>query len=117
MRITKLNTQLIDDDGVTPFKNASGGPLVFRDACIRSLSNVVYDPQSGKPEEDKAKLEKWDIYKLFRDSKGFVDLTIEQAALLKKWIGYWQPQLIMGQCYELLESMKDEPEKAEEKKK
>ena len=105
MKITKLNTPIIGEDGVTPIAQEKGGHMTFRDACIRSMIAVLYDPQSGKPEEDKLKMEKWDIYKAFRDAKGEVELSIEQVAILKKWIGYWQPQLIMGQCWELLESM------------
>lgn len=110
MKITKLNAPMFGEDGITPISPEKGGNMTFKDVCIRSMIAVIYD-ERGKPEDDKHKLEKWDIYKLFRDAKGEVELSIEQAAILKKWIGYWQPQLIMGQSYEILESMDDKTAK------
>ena len=109
MKITKLNNPIFGEDGITPIPQEKGGNMTFRDVCIRSMIAVMYD-ERGKPEDDKHKLEKWDIYKLFRDAKGEVELSIEQMAILKKWIGYWQPQMIMGQSYEILESMNTDKE-------
>jgi hypothetical protein len=107
MKITNLNLIIKDQDGITPIPNRDPGAkeanLTFRSACSNSLLSSYYD-SSGKPEEFKVKMEKYELHKKIRDAKGEVEVSIEELGLLKKWIGYWQPPLICGQCIEHLES-------------
>ena len=75
-----------------------GTVMTFREVAITSLLT----PLEG--DDDKKKFEKWETYKKLRDSKDEVDLTIDDLGLIKKSIGKFQPPLIMGQCWELLEA-------------
>ena len=109
MDLKNLNFVIKQEDGVTPLLNTAkeGRPqMTFRDVCANSLL-AQFVTEQGKPEEDKVKMEKWELHKKIRDAKGEADLSVEELALLKKWIGYWQPQLIMGQCFDLIDPNKE----------
>jgi hypothetical protein len=107
MKITKINSVILDVDGIKPLTNPEKKcNLTVKDVCINSILSTMPDAQ-GRPETDeKAKMEKWEIYKLFKDAKGEVELTTEQLNLVKKCVGYWQPPLILGQVYEFIENKK-----------
>ena len=70
-----------------------------------------------------AVVKKYEIWKVLKNAKRqegkgiIVELTTEQAAMLKKAVEKWQPQLIYGQINELFEEKEDPVEKAETKKK
>jgi RNase P/RNase MRP subunit p30 len=72
-------------------------PKTLRDVCITSLLSPLQE------DDEKKKLEKYEIFKLLRDEKHEVTLTAEQISIIKRAVGKFQPQLIMGQCFELLE--------------
>lgn len=105
MFLKDLNFVIKQEDGVTPLQNGAkeGKPnMTFRDVCANSLL-AQFVTEQGKPEDDAVKWSKYELHKKIRDAKGEADLSVEELSLLKKWIGYWQPQLIMGQCYELID--------------
>jgi hypothetical protein len=73
-------------------------PRLLRDVCL----DTILIPFEG--DDEKAKLTKYDIYKKLLASKDEVDLPAEQITVVKNCISKFQPQLIMGQCWELIES-------------
>lgn len=111
MRIN-INQVLYDVDGTTPVRgNGTNIPMTLKDVCIGALLTPVqtqYDDQGKtiqRADTDKEKLEKWDLFKKFRDAKVdgieeecWIELQAEEIIILKKWLGYFQPQLILGQC-------------------
>jgi hypothetical protein len=91
----KLDTVLFLADDSTHIKNEQGKPLTLKDVCISSILMPTQE------DDEKKKFEKWEVFKKLRNED---DLSIEDVALIKKCIGKFQPQLIMGQCFELLEN-------------
>jgi hypothetical protein len=91
----KINQKLLDALGKEIVNNAT--PLTLKDVCIGS----ILTPIDG--DDEKKKFEKYLIYKKLRDATDEADLTIEDLAIIKKGIGKFQPPLILGQCFELLE--------------
>lgn len=116
-----INQVLYDVDGTTPIRtNGTNIPMTLKDVCIGCLLTPVqaqYDEQGKtiqRADNDREKLEKWDIFKKFRDAAPTqtpidsteiieIELRSEEIILLKKWLGYFQPQLIFGQCVDMLE--------------
>jgi hypothetical protein len=92
----KINQKLKDKDGKEIVETPNPA-LTLRDVSVISILN----PKQGDDEQVKA--EKYSIWKKLRDSKTEVELTAEEITLLKKCIAYFQPQLIMGQCFEMIE--------------
>lgn len=93
----KINQQLRDVEG-NILKGEKERPLTMRDVCINSLLTPV------QGDDEKAKWEKYEIFKSMRDSKEEVDLKIEQITILKKAVGKVQPPLLMGQIWDMLEN-------------
>ena len=92
----KINQKLVGVNGKdiqTPESNA----MTLKDVCIGSLLTPVQE------DKEKEKFDKYTIYKKINTSKSEVDLTIEELAIVKKAIGKFQPPLILGQCWELIE--------------
>lgn len=80
-------------------KKPDGNILTLKDVIITS----VLSPVQG--DDEKVKFDKYEIYKKVKDDhpEGDVELTVEEIALIKKCIGQWQPPLILGQAFEMLE--------------
>ena len=96
----KLNQQLVGVDGETPIKDKDQN-ITLKDICIRALLTPI------EKDSMKTKLEKWDTFKKIRDSKDFiVELKSEEIVLIKDSMGAIEPQLILGQCIEMLENSK-----------
>ena len=94
----KLNEKLIGIDGIKPIISPeTNAALTLKDICINSILSPLQD------DDQKAKYEKYELYKILRDAKVDAELTAEHIVLLKKCIGKFQPQLVMGQCFDLLE--------------
>jgi hypothetical protein len=96
----KINEKLVGVDGKTPLPSkAEFGPyLTLKEICIRSILSPI------ETDKDMEKMTKYDLFKKFRDCKtNEIDLKAEEVVLLKKAIGKFQPPLILGQCYELLD--------------
>jgi hypothetical protein len=89
----KINTNLNGPDGL-PLTPKS----IVRDVCIMSL----LAPMEG--DDEKKKWEKYELWKKFRDAAEEVELKAEDIVLTKRCIARFQPQLIMGQCFEILEN-------------
>jgi hypothetical protein len=78
-------------------KDEKGHDLTFKMVAINSILRPV------QADDEKVKMNKYEIYVNLRDAKTEVELTVDQIALLKKSIGAVQPPLIMGQCFNLIE--------------
>lgn len=97
----KINDKLIGVDGITPITSPdTKAALTLKDVCINSILSPIQD------EDQKAKYEKYELYKKLRDAKADIELTAEQIVLLKNCVGKFQPPLIMGQVFDLLEKTK-----------
>lgn len=91
-----VKTVLSDVDGST--LKEKGKAVTLKDVCIAA----VLTP--NQKDDQKTKMEKWDIYKKLRDSEEECDLQVEEIAVIKTSIGEIYPPLIMGQCFDLIES-------------
>lgn len=94
----KMSQILLDENEkeISP----KGGPAVtLQVVCINSILGV------DQKDDQKTKFEKYEIFKKIKktDKDGFVDLKAEDIVLLKKAIGVFQPVLILGQSFEMLE--------------
>jgi hypothetical protein len=92
----KENNQLNDVEG-QPLQGEKGRTLTMRDVCINSLLTPV------QGDDEKAKWEKYEIFKKLRDAKDEVELKLEELNVVKKAVGKIQSQLLMGQVWEMLE--------------
>lgn len=92
----KINQELVGLDGkaIAP---TVGTKLTLKEVCVNSLLS----PMEGDGEKEK--FEKWEIYKKLRDAKTEADLTINDLATIKKCVGKFQPPLILGQVFEMIE--------------
>jgi len=101
----KINCPILGIDGIKPIPNpdSPGGrldpplPLTLKDVCI----NAVLSPMEG--DDEKKKFTKWEIFKKLREAKEEVELTAEEIVIIKKGIGKFNPPLVLGQSFEMLE--------------
>lgn len=63
--------------------------------------NAISTPING--DDEQLKLKKYFIYKKLFESEEDVELISEEITILKSCIGKTLPQLIMGQCFEVIE--------------
>jgi hypothetical protein len=92
-----------------------GTALTLKDIVVASLLRPVDDeyqqtPQgamiSKKGDTLNQKLEKWDIFKKVRDAENEVELLASEITIITDIIGNIYPQIIVGQCFEMLENHK-----------
>lgn len=94
----KINQKLMGSDG-EPLQKEKGLAITFKDIAIHSILSPV------QGDDEKKKWDKYEIYRKLQDAKGSeVELKTEEVAILKLAIGKIQPPLIMGQCWEIIES-------------
>jgi exonuclease III len=94
----KINQKLMGSDG-EPLQKEKGIAITFKDIAIHSILSPV------QGDDEKKKWDKYEIYRKLQDAKGAeVELKTEEVAILKLAIGKIQPPLIMGQCWEIIES-------------
>jgi exonuclease III len=94
----KINQKLMGSDG-EPLQKEKGLAITFKDIAIHSILSPV------QGDDEKKKWDKYEIYRKLQDAKGAeVELKTEEVAILKLAIGKIQPPLIMGQCWEIIES-------------
>jgi hypothetical protein len=86
-------------------KDTKGTPRLLKNVCLDTIL------MPSEADDEKAKLMKYDIYKKLFAAKEEVELTAEEISMVKKCIGKFQPQLIMGQCFELIEKPKTDNKK------
>ena len=92
----KINQKIKDAEGNEII--LQGKPaMTLRDVNVNSILTL------DQADDEKKKWEKYEIFKKIKESKNEVELTIEEIALVKKCIGKFQPPLVMGQCWEMLE--------------
>jgi len=93
-----FNQVLKQSDGLTNLLDSvDGHVLTLRDVCINSILRPI--EKEGK----KEKWEKYEFYKKLRDGGEEISLLAEEITKLKDLIALFHPQLIMGQCFEMLE--------------
>lgn len=92
----KLNQEIQNEFG-KPLKRGNFPPVTLKDIIVASILQPVRD------EEEHKKLEKYDIFKKIRSKKEEVELKAEEITTIKKMISKFQPQLIVGQCHEMIE--------------
>lgn len=77
--------------------------LTLKDVVIRALLTPV------QKDDEAIKTKKYDLWKAVKNSPEPCILKSEQVAFIKSLIALFEPQLIMGQCFEMLEN--DSPAK------
>ena len=93
----RMNQQLIGVDK-KPIVKPGNPPMTLKDICIGSILTPI------EGDDEKKKFEKYEIFKKIRDAKAETELKAEEIVVIKKAIGKFQPPLIMGQCFEMLEN-------------
>ena len=93
----KINQKLMGSDGA-PLEKEKGQVITFKDIAIHSILSPI------QGDDEKKKWDKYEIYRKLKDAKDDVELKTEEVAILKLAIGKVQPPLIMGQCWEIIES-------------
>jgi hypothetical protein len=94
----KINEKIKGIDGVQPVISPDTKvELTLRDVCVSSILTPMQD------DDQKSKYEKYELFKKLRDAKVEVELTAAEIVLIQKCIGKFQPALILGQCFEMLE--------------
>lgn len=94
----KINLKVVLKDVDTKPLKEKDKVVTLKDVCVAA----VLTP--NQKDDQKTKMEKWDIYKKLRDSEEECDLQVEEIAVIKTAIGEIYPPLIMGQCFDLIES-------------
>lgn len=92
----KINVELKGVEGEPIVLNGKP-PKTLKDVCVSAVLTPEQDDDSDK------KLNKYKIFKKLADAKESVDLTAEEIVVIKAGIGKFEPPLILGQCFELLE--------------
>jgi len=101
-----VNQKLVSVDGVEQLKDPNGRTLILQNVCINALCTPI------QTDDEKKKWEKYELYKKVRDTgvrngeELIVDLKVEELFVIKSLIGKSQSQLVMGQCWEMLEGKK-----------
>jgi hypothetical protein len=95
----KLNETLKNLDGATILMSPADRSKEYQ--LKEVIISSILTPIEKESQEDKWK--KYEIFKKVRDVNDEVELKAEEIALIKKCIGHFQPQLIMGQCFEMIE--------------
>src|SRR3990172_4864450 len=123
MKKLRIDGTLLAGDGIKNIPNSdTGKDTTVQEVLMNSILVPEYNEQGKMTDEGKVKIEKYEIWKVLKNAKRqegkgiIVELTTEQAAMLKKTVEKWQPQLIYGQINELFEEKEDPVEKAETKK-
>ena len=101
----KLNQQMQEVDG-SPVQVTGRPPMTLKDVIINSLLSVKRNPQTGQPEieDEKTKLDKYDLIRKIRDKKLEVELKAEEVAAIKNYISKHQPSpIIVGEALEMIE--------------
>jgi hypothetical protein len=86
-------------------KDADGSDIILDDKPAKTLKDVCVSAVLLPIQEDDSdkKLNKYKIFKKLADAKTEVELTAEEIVIIKVGIGKFEPPLILGQCFELLE--------------
>ncbi len=96
----KLNSQLKASNGKDPLLNVEGMEMTLREVCIHALLS----PDNKDTRERKWK--KYELYKEIRDAVDEVDLVSDKITLIKELFAQFHSQLVMGQCFEIIEPEK-----------
>ena len=95
-----LTTEIKQRDGIKPIVNVENNlSLTLKDVCINALLALI------EKDDEKTKYSDYELYKRIRDVKE-VDLKTEEIVRIKKKIGAFNPPLILGQAFDLLENKK-----------
>ena len=92
----KINQEIKDALGA-PIITGATSKLFLKDVCISSILSPI------QGDDEMSKWKKYEIFKKLRDAKVEVELTAEEISTIKKAISHFQPPLIMGQAFEMIE--------------
>ena len=95
----KINQELKNAEG-KEIASDTKPHLFLKDVCVSSILNPI------QGDDEKVKWTKYEIFKKLREENTEIDLNVEEIALIKKCIAHFQPVLIMGQCFEMIEDGK-----------
>ena len=110
-KFTELDGTIIPEQPPEMVKNDNGEmeekkypPFTLRKACTNVLVMREVD-EKGRPKQltGKEKVERYELAKKIHHSKGLVDLTVEEIALLKELVGRIYPPITVGQAFEILD--------------
>lgn len=92
--------QFILDEQDEPIKVPGKPNLTLRDVCINSLLS------NQQEDKEKEKFERYEVFQKIKkaDKEGMVDLSTEEIVIIKKAIGIFQPPLLLGQAFNMLEN-------------
>jgi hypothetical protein len=97
MRI-KIIQNLISINGIDPIID-NGAVLTLKDVCVAAVLTPVQE------DDFKKKMEKYEIFKKFRDAvEDSIELSAEEISIVKAASGKIHPPLVYGQCCEMLEN-------------
>ena len=101
MPMVKMDSAILDLDGVTALRNDQNKVVTLRQVAIVCLLLNRQCP----PEE---KIADFDLAKQLKDDKANeIDLTIEQVGCLKTKIGEAQGPVFVKRCWDILDPRKD----------
>ncbi len=95
----KTNVKILDPMGKTIKRN--GEELTLQ----KVMENALLLPV--EKDTDSVKWEKYELWKRVKKAKDIVELSTKEASAIKTYIGLHEPQLIMGQAWELIEGSDD----------
>ena len=101
----KMNQLLLDENDKS-IKVIDKPDLTLRDVCVHSLLSAQQE------DKEKEKFERYEVFQKIKkpDKDGFVDLSTGEIQIIKKAIGIFQPPMLLGQAFYMLE-LKIKPDK------
>jgi hypothetical protein len=93
----KVNQIILDENEKPIILKTGESAKTLKDVIVASITIPV------QGEEEQIKMERYEVWKKLRGIKTEVDFSVEELALIKKYIGKFQPPIIMGQCFEMIE--------------
>lgn len=108
--VLKLKTPMLGADGKQLRENVDGEtrPMVLGRALYNVMSSDRSDPDSGRPLDKDNKFKQYQLQKRLAEAlatdEGTLEVSIEEANLLKVASGVLLPPAVMGPVWEALEN-------------
>lgn len=102
----KFNQPILDEQD-EQIKVPGKPNLTLRDVCVNSLLS------NQQEDKEKEKFERYEVFQKIKkaDKDGMVDLSTEEIVIIKKAVGVFQPPLLLGQAFNMLENKLTKAEK------
>lgn len=94
----KMDQRILNEED-QPIKVKDKPDLTLRDVCVNSLLSTQQE------DKEKEKFERYEVFQKIKklDKDGMVDLKSDEIVIIKKAIGLFQPPLLLGQAFDMLE--------------